>query len=474
VPAENFPFCTIDPSVSKVPVPDERFDHLVSIYKPKSVVPAVLTVTDIAGLVKGASEGAGLGNAFLSNIQAVDGIFHVCRAFGGDEITHVEGRVDPVEDLAIIHNELRLKDIGIVQSIVDGRRKNVERGMGGKEAKEEFASLEKCLAWLLTGKDVRQGEWSSGDVEAINKLQLITAKPMVYLVNLSEKDFARKGNKFLEPLAAWVKARGTDDKMIPFSCEFEAKIADLGSAEEREAYCKDLGEKVVAAAAAAAVLVVAGVVVVVAVAAAVVAAGVAGAAAAAVVVAVVAVGEAGLRVTVRRNGGATARGGSATDAGGTVGSPGVGGGPCSPWCCSPTRTTPLLPPLLRRRRTSSTRARVTARCTEGTGRNTSRCAAGPCPCPGAPKCTACTTRTPLRRRRRTRPPERRRRATRSSCAQTHPRGHHRGRERIRNDVLVGTHPRCVAISQFARRSLRVVAAPRAGTPRDFCLPSWTS
>jgi obg-like ATPase 1 len=252
VPAENFPFCTIDPSVSKVPVPDERFDHLVSVYKPKSVVPAVLTVTDIAGLVKGASEGAGLGNAFLSNIQAVDGIFHVCRAFAGDEITHVEGRVDPVEDLGIIHNELRLKDIGIVQALVDGRRKNVERGMGGKEAKEEFASLEKCLAWLLTGKDVRQGEWTSGDVDALNKLQLLTAKPMVYLVNLSEKDFARKGNKWLEPLAAWVKARGSDDKLIPFSCEFEAKLADLGSAEEKEAYCKDLGEKVAAAAAAAA------------------------------------------------------------------------------------------------------------------------------------------------------------------------------------------------------------------------------
>jgi len=242
VPAENYPFCTIDPHVSKVPVPDERFDHLVSVYKPKSVVPAVLTVTDIAGLVKGAAEGAGLGNAFLSNIQAVDGIFHVCRAFSGDEVTHVEGRVDPVADLEIIHNELRLKDLGIVTAQVDLRRKNVERGMGGKEAKEEFAALEKAQAWLASGKDIRQGEWSSAEIEWLNKVQFLTAKPMVYLVNLSEKDYVRKGNKFLEPLAAWVKARGQDDKMLPFSCEFEAKIFEMDD-EAKKAYLAEKNTK---------------------------------------------------------------------------------------------------------------------------------------------------------------------------------------------------------------------------------------
>jgi obg-like ATPase 1 len=205
-------------------------------------MPAVLTVTDIAGLVKGAAEGAGLGNAFLSNIQAVDGIFHVCRAFSGDEVTHVEGRVDPVADLEIIHNELRLKDLGIVTAQVDSKRKNVERGMGGKEGKEEFMALEKAQAWLATGKDIRQGDWTSGEVEWLNKLQLLTSKPMVYLVNLSEKDYIRKGNKFLEPLAAWVKARGQDDKMLPFSCEFEAKIFEMDK-ESREAYLKEKATK---------------------------------------------------------------------------------------------------------------------------------------------------------------------------------------------------------------------------------------
>jgi obg-like ATPase 1 len=179
--------------VSKVPVPDERFDQLVASYKPKSVIPAVLTVTDIAGLVKGAADGAGLGNAFLSNIQAVDGIFHVCRAFASDEIVHVEGRVDPVADLEIIHNELRLKDLGIVSAQVEGKRKNVERegANGKKEVKEEFAALVKAQEWLQSGKDIRQGDWSSGEIEWLNKLQLLTAKPMVYLVNLSEKDYIR-------------------------------------------------------------------------------------------------------------------------------------------------------------------------------------------------------------------------------------------------------------------------------------------
>jgi len=242
VPAENYPFCTIDPHVSKVPVPDERFDALVASYKPKSVVPAVLTVTDIAGLVKGAAEGAGLGNSFLSNIQAVDGIFHVCRAFASDEIVHVEGRVDPVADLEIIHNELRLKDVGIVAAQVEGKRKNVERagtaGANAKELREEFNALEKALAWLQSGKDIRQGDWTAGEIEWLNKLQLLTAKPMVYLVNLSEKDYIRKANKWLEPLAKWVSDRGQDDKLLPISCEFEAKVFDM-DAEARAAYLKE-------------------------------------------------------------------------------------------------------------------------------------------------------------------------------------------------------------------------------------------
>ena len=244
VAAENFPFCTIDPNLSKVAVPDDRFDTLVASFKPKSVVPAVLTVTDIAGLVKGASEGAGLGNAFLSHIQAVDGIFHMCRAFSSDEIVHVEGRVDPVADLEIIHAELRLKDLAIVTAKVDGMRKNVERKVGGKEALEEFQCLEKMQALMTEGKDLREGSWSPAEVDVVNKYNMITAKPMVYLVNLSMKDYVRKANKHLPALAEWIEKRGTGDKMIPISCEFEGKLAEVGEdAAKREAFMKEVGAK---------------------------------------------------------------------------------------------------------------------------------------------------------------------------------------------------------------------------------------
>lgn len=228
----------IDPNVSKVAVPDERFDHLVASYKPKSVVPAVLTVTDIAGLVKGAAEGAGLGNAFLSHIQAVDGIFHVCRAFGGEEVTHVEGSVDPCRDLDIIHNELTLKDLALVNTKIDTMKKQVDRGNASKELKEEYNVLDKVRVGLEANKDVRMLDWQTNEIEVLNRYNFITAKPVVYLVNLSEKDYIRKKNKFLEPLAEWLKKRGTDDKMLPFSCEFEAKIFEMSPAD-REAYIKE-------------------------------------------------------------------------------------------------------------------------------------------------------------------------------------------------------------------------------------------
>jgi obg-like ATPase 1 len=218
----------IDPNLSRVPVPDERFDLLVEKYKPKSVMPAVLTVTDIAGLVKGASEGAGLGNAFLSHIQAVDGIYHVCRAFESDEVIHVEGSVAPTRDLDIIHNELLKKDIAMIRSKMEPMVKQLARG--SKEAKEEYALLEKLLKWMEDGHDVRMGEWAANEVEHLNRYQLLTAKPVIYLVNMSEKGYIAKKSKFLPLLADWLKARGTDDKMIPFSCEFEGKVRACGHA----------------------------------------------------------------------------------------------------------------------------------------------------------------------------------------------------------------------------------------------------
>lgn len=134
------------------------------------------------------------------------------------------GSVDPCRDLEIIHNELLKKDIAILQGKIESMRRNVERGLGGKEAKEEFQTLEKVLKTMEDGQEVRNGEWTGVEIEVLNKYQLLTAKPVIYLVNLSERDFLRKKNKFLPALAEWMKARGSDDKVIPFSCEFEAKV----------------------------------------------------------------------------------------------------------------------------------------------------------------------------------------------------------------------------------------------------------
>src|SRR6201996_1717558 len=163
----NFPYATIDPEEAKVIVPDPRFDALCEIYKPKSQVPANLTVYDIAGLTRGASTGAGLGNAFLSHIRAVDAIYQVVRCFDDAEITHVEGDVDPVRDLDIISEELRIKDIEFVEKALEMLQKGTRRGgqsLEVKKLREEQATVEKILAMLKDGKDVRKGDWAPKEV----------------------------------------------------------------------------------------------------------------------------------------------------------------------------------------------------------------------------------------------------------------------------------------------------------------------
>jgi len=164
---QNFPYATIDPEEARVIVPDARYDWLCQHYNPKSRVPANLTVYDIAGLTRGASTGAGLGNAFLSHIRAVDAIFQVVRCFDDAEIIHVEGDVDPVRDLTIISEELRIKDIEFVEKALDSLQKQTRRGgqsLEMKKLKEEEATVEKILAWLKDGKDVRKENWSPKEV----------------------------------------------------------------------------------------------------------------------------------------------------------------------------------------------------------------------------------------------------------------------------------------------------------------------
>merc|ERR1712158_225527 len=236
--AENFPFCTIDPNESRVPVPDDRFDFLCEHHKPASKVPAFLNVTDIAGLVKGASTGEGLGNAFLSHIKACDAMFHLCRTFEDKEITHVEGEVDPVRDLDIINEELRLKDEESFMKYFEDLEKKYTRGE--KKLKQEYDIMVKIKEILVEQKKhIRFGEWSANDVELLNKHLFITAKPMLYLVNLSEKDFIRKKNKWLPKIKEYVDKNDPGATMIPFSGAFELKLMEMSDDEERKAYLEE-------------------------------------------------------------------------------------------------------------------------------------------------------------------------------------------------------------------------------------------
>jgi obg-like ATPase 1 len=215
------------------------------MYNPKSRVPADLTVYDIAGLTRGASTGAGLGNAFLSHIRAVDAIFQVVRCFDDAEIIHVEGDVDPIRDLDIISEELRLKDIEFTEKALENLVKQTRRGgqsLEMKKLKEEQATVEKILAMLKDGKDVRKGNWGPKEVETINPLFLLSAKPVVYLVNLSEKDYIRQKNKHLPKIAEWVKTNATGDPVIPISVQLEERLAVMSDAEMAEEL-KTIGTK---------------------------------------------------------------------------------------------------------------------------------------------------------------------------------------------------------------------------------------
>lgn len=249
-PAENFPFCTIDPNEARVPVPDARYDYLCEFHKPASKVPAFLNIVDIAGLVKGAAEGQGLGNAFLSHISACDAIFHLCRAFDDADVIHVEGEVDPVRDLDIISEELRLKDEEQLLKHLDKMEKLVVRG-NDKKLKPEYDSLLKIKGILIDEKKhLRFSDWSVHDIEVLNKYMFLTSKPVIYLVNLKDKDFIRKKNKWLIKIKEWVDKNDAGAIIIPFSGSFENTLAGLEDDTARKVYqeeqkCTTVLEKII-------------------------------------------------------------------------------------------------------------------------------------------------------------------------------------------------------------------------------------
>ena len=233
--AENFPFCTIDPNESRCPVPDDRFDYLCKVHKPAKETPAFLNVVDIAGLVQGAHEGKGLGNAFLSNINACDAIFHMVRIFEDEDVVHVEGDVNPTRDLQIIYDELMFKDIEILDKYIDPIERAVTRN-NDKSKKFEYEVLSKVRKILKEDKKwVKTGTFDPKEVEILNERLFLTAKPVIYLINMTEKDYKRKKNKWLPKIKEWVDKNDAGAMMIPFSADLELKLMDMPD-DERQRY----------------------------------------------------------------------------------------------------------------------------------------------------------------------------------------------------------------------------------------------
>jgi len=232
IPAENYPFCTVDPNVGIVAVPDLRLARLAAVVQPKRTVGATVEFVDIAGLVKGAAQGEGLGNQFLGHIREVDAIAHVVRCFEDPDVVHVEHTVDPVRDHDIITMELALADLATVEKRLERQRK-AARG-GDKDAQAEIAVLERAQAVLAEGRGARDAAAAPADARLLRQLGLLTAKPILYAANVDEATLAAGGGPHLEALAAAAASHHEDAEVVPFSARIEAELADLPEADRAE------------------------------------------------------------------------------------------------------------------------------------------------------------------------------------------------------------------------------------------------
>jgi GTP-binding protein YchF len=233
--AANYPFCTIEPNVGEVGVPDDRLEKLAGIAKSQAIIPTRLTFVDIAGLVRGASKGEGLGNQFLSHIREVDAIAYVLRCFEDGDITHVEGRIDPVADADTVETELMLADLDSLER----RRTPLEKKAktGDKESKQTLAIIDKVLPLLQDGKPARQAEISTDEKKTFDMLQLLTAKPVLYVCNVDEAS-AAEGNAFSKTVAERAAAEGAQHVVI--SAKIESELSGLDD-EERDAFLEEMG-----------------------------------------------------------------------------------------------------------------------------------------------------------------------------------------------------------------------------------------
>ena len=234
--AANYPFCTIEPNVGQVTVPDYRLERLSELVNPQRVQPANVEIVDIAGLVRGASKGEGLGNQFLGNIRETNAIIHVLRCFENENVTHVDGSVDPIRDKETIDTELQLKDLDTIEKRLDKAKKMAKSGE--KEAKLNVSTLERLVAFVLEGRNVRGFESTEREEEVIKEMQLLTDKPVLYLCNVDESA-AKTGNAHVERVVEMAAAEGAG--CIHIAVSTESDIAELETYEEKQLFLEELG-----------------------------------------------------------------------------------------------------------------------------------------------------------------------------------------------------------------------------------------
>ncbi len=237
-PSENYPFCTVDPNVGTVEVPDPRLDRIFALVGAKNRLPTVVQFVDIAGLVKGASEGEGLGNKFLGNIREVDAIVHVLRCFDDDDITHVLGGVDPVQDREVVNTELALADLDTVEKRRDRVAKKAKGG--DREAVREADLLDRTLAVLAEGRPAREVAVMPEEAALFHSFHLLTSKPVLYLANVAESDLPSGENAHVAALRAVVEAEEAGAEIVSVCSAIEAELAELDEEERRE-FLSDLG-----------------------------------------------------------------------------------------------------------------------------------------------------------------------------------------------------------------------------------------
>lgn len=235
--AANFPFCTIDPNVGTITVPDERLNKLSDLVKPQNIVPTTVEIVDIAGLVKGASKGEGLGNKFLGNIRECNAILHVLRCFDDPNVVHVDGSVNPVRDKEIIDTELQLKDLESVEAKMKKFEKQAKTGTD-KEAVKTYATLVKMKETLESGKSARACQLEDNELSYVADLHLLTIKPVMYVCNVDEAS-AKTGNEFVDAVREATK--GENAEILVITAQMESEIASLETYEEKQMFLAEMG-----------------------------------------------------------------------------------------------------------------------------------------------------------------------------------------------------------------------------------------